>query len=58
MRKAIRLALTLSAIMTATGSILIPIVQTLDPLMQNIIYRILSLPLMVAVAYGVYGSDK
>jgi uncharacterized protein YqhQ len=58
MRKAIRLALTLSAIMTATGSILIPIVQTLDPLMQNIIYRILSLPLMVAVAYGVYGGEK
>jgi hypothetical protein len=44
--------------MTATGSILIPIVQTLDPLMQNIIYRILSLPLMVAVAYGVYGGEK
>jgi len=58
MRKAIRLALTLSAIMTLTGSILIPIVQTFDPTMQNIIYRILSLPLMVAVAYGIYGGDK
>jgi hypothetical protein len=58
MRKAIKLALTLSAIMTLTGSILIPIVQTFDPVMQNIIYRILSLPLMVAVAYGIYGSEK
>jgi len=44
--------------MTLTGSILIPIVQTFDPTMQNIIYRILSLPLMVAVAYGIYGGDK
>jgi len=58
MRKAIRLALTLSAIMTVTGSVLIPIVQSLDPIMQNIIYRILSLPLMAVVAYGVYGGEK
>jgi uncharacterized protein YqhQ len=58
MRKAIKLSITLSAIMTLTGSILIPLVQTFDPVMQNIIYRILSLPLMVVVAYGIYGSEK
>lgn len=54
MKKAFRLSWILSLVMTLTGSIVIPAVAHLDAEVQNLLYRIGSMPLMFLVALYVY----
>ena len=48
----------LSAMMTITGMYLIPAVAHLDPEWQNMIYRVMSMPLFFVAALIVYGTEN
>jgi hypothetical protein len=56
MHKHIRHALLLTGVLIVTGDFLIPLVQELAVWQQNLIYRILALPIFVFVSMAIWGT--
>jgi hypothetical protein len=55
MRKHIQHALLLTGVLIVTGDFLIPLVQDLAAWQQNMIYRILALPIFIIVSMAIWG---
>ncbi len=58
MRKHIQHALLLTGVLIVTGDFLIPLVQDLAAWQQNMIYRILALPIFVFVSMAIWGINN
>ena len=56
--KHIQHALLLTGVLMVTGDFLIPLVQHLTAWQQNMVYRVLALPIFMFVTIAVWGIDN